>query len=153
MSNLTETRTELSAELHDYLQGPNLVLVTTLDADTGWPTNNLITWVVSLDRRRIRLAADAGGRVLGNIRQNDRVLLTVMTHGACHGIEGHARIVADELEGVSLKLGCAEVEVKAIRDVTFWGGQITAEPQYTVTYDQNLKENLDSTVFQAMRSL
>lgn len=153
LTNMTETRTELSADLHQFLQGPNLVLVTTLDADTGWPTNNLITWVLSVDRSRLRLAADAGGRLLANIRQNDRVLLTVMTRGACHGIEGHARVIADELEGVSLKLGCAEVTVRAVRDVTFWGGEITAEPQYKVTYDQALKEKLDTTVFEAMRTL
>jgi predicted pyridoxine 5'-phosphate oxidase superfamily flavin-nucleotide-binding protein len=153
VSNAAETRTTLSPELNAFLQGPQLVLVTTLDADTKWPTNNLITWVFAKDDATVRLATDAKGRVMGNIRADGRVLLTVMTAGACHTIEGTAKVIADELQGVSLKLACAEVEIKAIRDVTFWGGKITAEPQYDVTYDKALKEKLDTGVFAALRAL
>lgn len=153
MATTTATRTELSAELTAFLQGPQLVLVTTLDEESKWPTNNLITWVVAKDPSTLRLAADAKGRVITNIRADERVLLTVMTGGACHTIEGTARVVAEQLEGPSLKLGCAEVSVKTIRDVTFYGGRITAEPQYEVTYDPSLKEKLDSIVFEAMRSI
>lgn len=153
MATMTEVRSELSAELTDFLQGPQLVLVTTLDHESKWPTNNLITWVVAKEAGTLRLAADAKGRVISNIRADERVLLTVMTAGACHTIEGTARVIADQLEGPSLKLGCAEVRVQAVRDVTFYGGKITAEPQYEVTYDQALKEKLDSSVFDAMRSL
>jgi predicted pyridoxine 5'-phosphate oxidase superfamily flavin-nucleotide-binding protein len=153
MSNGAETRTTLSPELHAFLQGPQLVLVTTLDAESKWPTNNLITWVFAADDATLRLAADAKGRVMGNIRADERVLLTVMTAGACHTIEGTARVVAEELQGLSLKMACAQVQIRAVRDVTFWGGKITAEPQYEVTYDKALKEKLDSGVFAGMRAL
>lgn len=153
MATTSEVPTQLSAELVEFLQRPQLVLVTTLDADTKWPTNNLISWVVAKDPTAIRLAADAKGRLIGNIRSDERVLLTVMAHGACHCIEGTARVVADNLDGVSIKLGCAEVTVKAVRDVTFWGGKITSEPQWTVTYEQALKEKLDTAVFAAMHAL
>ncbi len=153
MGNNNEARTELSQELVSFLQAPQLVLVTTLDAERKWPTNNLITWVYAKDPTTVRLVADAKGRVLGNIRADERVLLTVMAHGACHTIEGTGRIIAEEIQGVSLKLGCAEVKVRAVRDVTFWGGKITAEPQYDVTYDKALKEKLDTGVFEAMKSL
>jgi hypothetical protein len=124
-----------------------------MDLETKWPSNNLITWVLAKDERTVRLAADAKGRILNNIRADNRVLLTVMTQGACHTVQGTARVVADELQGPSLKLGCAEVEVQAVRDVTFWGGKITAEPQYVVTYDCAVKEKLDTAVFGAMRTL
>lgn len=153
VATTTGNRTELSAELTAFLQGPQLVLVTTLDHESKWPTNNLITWVAAQEAGTLRLAADAKGRVISNIRADERILLTVMTAGACHSIEGTARVIADSLEGPSIKLGCAEVTVQAVRDVTFYGGRITAEPQYEVTYDQALKEKLDRTVFEAMRSL
>lgn len=153
MTQALETRVLLSPELTSFLQGPQLVLVTTLDADSKWPTNNLITWVYAKDEATLRLCADAKGRVMNNIRSDDRVLLTVMTGGACHTIEGNAQVIKEELDGVSLKLACAEVQVRTVRDVTFWGGKITAEPQYDVTYDKALKEKLDSGVFGAMKSL
>jgi len=153
VGNTSEVPKLLSAELVEFLQGPQLVLVTTLDSETGGPTNNLITWVVAVDSGRLRLAADARGRVMANIRADGRVLLTVMAHGACHSIEGTARIIADEVKDVNLKLGIAEVQVQAVRNITFWGGQITANPQYDVTYDKALKAKLDTGVFHAMRSL
>lgn len=149
----TQTVTELSPELTEYLQKPQLVLVTTLDADTKWPTNNLITWVLAVDGQRLRLAADAKGRILSNIRADERVLLTVMTGGACHTIEGTGKVVAEQIDGVSLKMGCAQVQVRAVRDVTFFGGQLVQEPAYTVTYDQALKEKLDRSIFSGMRAL
>ncbi|MFZ5817925.1 MAG: pyridoxamine 5'-phosphate oxidase family protein [Bacillota bacterium] len=145
-----ETPTQLSPELVAFLQGPQLVLVTTLDAQTRWPTNNLITWVAAKDSQTLRLAADAKGRVMGNIRADERVLLTVMAHGGCHTIEGTGRVISEEIEGVSLKLAVAEVKVQAVRDVTFWGGRITANPEYDVTYDKGLKEKLDAGVFAAL---
>lgn len=153
MSDKNQAPSQLSNELVEFLQGPQLVLVTTLDAETKWPTNNLITWVMAADAERLRLAADAKGRVMNNIRADERVLLTVMAHGACHTVEGTGRVVAEEIEGVSLKLAVAEVKVKAVRDVTFWGGKITANPTYDVTYDKALKEKLDSGVFAAMKQL
>ncbi|HLN60187.1 MAG TPA: pyridoxamine 5'-phosphate oxidase family protein [Symbiobacteriaceae bacterium] len=152
MSN-ANVRTELSTDLHAFLQGPQLVLVTTLDSETKWPSNNLITWVYAKETGTLRLVADAKGRVMNNIRADERVLLTVMAGEACHVIEGTARVIKDEIEGVSLKLACAELTVKAVRDVTFWGGKLTALPQYEVTYDKALKEKLDTGVFAAMKSL
>lgn len=153
MATVNEGATQLSQELVGYLQAPRLVIVTTLDSDTDWPTNNAITWVIAVDANTVRLAADAKGRVIGNIRADERVLLTVMAHGACHTIEGTGTIVSENLDGVSLKLGCAEVKVRAVRDITFWGGKITQEPEYDVTYDKALKEKLDSGVFAAMKNL
>lgn len=153
MGNNNAARPALSPELTAFLQGPNLVLITTLDSQTQWPTNNLITWVLAKESQTLRLCADSKGRVLGNIRADERILLTVMTGGACHTIEGTAQVIAEEISGTSIKLGVAEVQVKAVRDVTFFGGKLTQEPAYTVTYDLALKEKLDASVFEAMRSL
>jgi hypothetical protein len=149
----TQLPTQLSPELVRHLQAPRLVLVTTIDAETKWPSHNLITWVYAVDEGRIRLAADAKGRLMANIRADERVLLSLFALGACYAIEGTARVIAENLEGVSLKLACAEVAVKAVRDVTFFGGKITQEPDFDVTYDKALKEKLDTGVFNAMKGL
>ena len=146
-----EAMARMSDELVQHLQGPQPVLVTTLDAETNWPTNNLITWVRAIDGDTLRLVADATGRVIENIRADGRVLLTVMATGACHCIAGDATVTATQIEGPSLKLGMAEVKVRNVRDVMFWGGKLTAGPTYDVTYGQTTKEKLDRQVFDAMR--
>jgi predicted pyridoxine 5'-phosphate oxidase superfamily flavin-nucleotide-binding protein len=151
MVTTTPARQRLSQELNAHLQRPQLVLVTTLDSESKWPSNNLITWVTAIDEGRVRLAADSGGRILRNIQADDRVLLTVIAEGACHSIEGRARMLTELLEGPTLKLGCAEVQVEAVRDVTFVGGRVTTPPAYEVTYDPAMKEQLDRAVFEAMK--
>lgn len=151
MPTQTAAASLLSRELTEYLQGPQLVMVTTLDAETKWPTNNLITWVLARDERTLRLVADAEGRVLQNIRDDARVVLTVMTPGACHAIEGRGAVVAERLDAVSIKAGMAEIRVETVRDVTFYGGRVTEPPRYEVTFDQQMKEKLDREVFDAMR--
>lgn len=153
MADTNQAPTALSPELLAFLQAPTPVLVTTIDAETGWPSNNLITWVVATEPTRLRLATETRGRVMTNIRSDARILLTVMTHGACHTVEGTAKVIADDLAGVSLKLSCAEVAIQAVRDVTFWGGKLVAEPQFDVTYDKELKAKLDTGVFKAMKEL
>ncbi|MGE5675866.1 MAG: pyridoxamine 5'-phosphate oxidase family protein [Mycobacterium leprae] len=148
-----QAETVLSDELVAFLQGPRLVLVTTMDAETGWPTNNLITWVLAVDNHTLRLASDAGGRIMANIKADQKILLTCMAYGACHCISGVGRPASDALPEVQPKMACVEVSVRTVRDVTFWGGRITAEPQYDVNYDQALKEKMDNAVFTAMRGL
>lgn len=153
MSDTNQSPAALSPELVAFLQQPRLVLVTTIDAETGWPTNNLITWTYAKDGETVLLAADARGRVMRNIRANERVLLTFMAEEACHAVEGSAQVVQEEVPGVSLKLSVAQVSVRAVRNITFWGGRITTLPEYDVTYDRALKEKLDGGVFAAMRAL
>lgn len=153
MVSAQEAPSALSPELMAFLRKPQPVLLTTVDGESRWPANALITWVWAKDEKTVRFASDARGRVMANVRADGRVLLTIYAAGACHAIAGQAKLVAEELQGVSLKLSCAEVAVEAVRDVTFWGGRITAEPQYDVTYDKGLKEKLDTAVFAALQSL
>jgi predicted pyridoxine 5'-phosphate oxidase superfamily flavin-nucleotide-binding protein len=149
---MAEPMTTLSPELQQFLQSANMVLVTTLDAETKGPTNNLITWVLAKDERTVRLAADARGRLMNNIRADGRVLLTVMTAGSVWSIQGTARVTVENLEGPSLKLAMAEVAVERVYDIMFWGGQLAQEPAARVTYDPALKEKLDTAVFGALRA-
>lgn len=153
MSDKSQAPDELSPELIAFLQEARLVLVTTIDADTQWPSNNLITWVYARDGETLFLAAEARGRIMRNIRADERVLLTFMSGESCYTVEGKAKVAAEEVPGVSLKLAVAQVKVQAVRDVTFWGGRLTALPEYDVTYERSLKQKLDGGVFAAMKAL
>lgn len=149
---MAEPMTTLQPELQAFLQSPNMVLVTSLDAATKDPSNHLITWVLAVDERTIRLAADARGRLMQNLRADGRVLLTIMTAGSVFSISGEARVIQDQLEGPSLKLAMAEVAVNGVQDIMFWGGQLAVPPAARVTYDAALKEKLDTAVLAAMRA-
>jgi predicted pyridoxine 5'-phosphate oxidase superfamily flavin-nucleotide-binding protein len=107
VSGTNQSPAALSPELVAFLQRPRLVLVTTIDAETGWPTNNLITWTYAKDAGTLLLAADGKGRIMRNIRANERVLLTFMAEEACHAVEGTAQVVLEDVPGVSLKLAVA----------------------------------------------
>lgn len=148
---MSEPMTTLPPELQQYLQRSNMVLVTTLDSETKGPTNNLITWVLAKDEKTLRLAADAKGRLMSNIRADGRVVLTVMTAGSVFSIQGTAQVTVENVEGVSLKLAIADVAIERVWDIMFWGGKLVTEPQSTVTYDAALKEKLDTGVFAALR--
>jgi len=142
----------MSADLIGFLQQPRPVLITTLDAETSWPTNNLISWLVAADESTIRFASDHDGRLIENVRADHRVLVTVMAGDSCHAIEGEAKVLKDEMEGLELALGCIEVQVRGVRDVMFYGGKLVSEPKFDVTYDQSLKMTLDTSVFNALRT-
>lgn len=49
-----ETPTTLSPELFEHLQGEQLVLLGTVDAETKAPSVNAISWVKSLSEGKIR---------------------------------------------------------------------------------------------------
>jgi len=151
--NVNAPTTGMSKDLVGFLQEPRPVLITTLDAETNWPTNNLISWLIAKDESTIRLASDHDGRLIENVRADNRVLVTVMAGGACHAIEGEATVIKDKIEGLELALGCVEVQVRAVRDVMFYGGKLVAEPKFGVTYDPSLKESLDSSVLQSLRTI
>ena len=153
MSEKNLAPSALSPELVAFLQEARLVLVTSLDAETQWPSNNLITWVYAKDAETLFLAAEAKGRIMRNIRADGRLLLTFMAGESCYTVEGTGAVATEEVPGVSLKLAIAEVKVQAVRNITFWGGRITTLPAYDVSYDKSLKEKLDGGVFAAMRAL
>ena len=99
-----KTATELSEALFTKLQSETLVLLHTIDAETGAPTSSAISWVYAPDRNKIRFALDQRSRLVNNIRNNEQVALTVFATGTIHSIHGRAQLVTEALEGVPFKL-------------------------------------------------
>lgn len=153
MANQNGPLTALPEELLKVLREPCAVLVTTIVPESGLPANNLISWAYAPSESAVRIATDSKGLVARNVRENGKMLVTIFAAGACWSIEGGARIISDELPGCQLKLACSELSIEAVRNITFWGGVITAAPQFDVTYDKALKEKLDGQVMTALHSL
>lgn len=145
--------TTLPAELLKALREPCALLVTTVSAETGLPMNNLISWAYAPSDSTVRLATDNKGLVARNVRANGKMLVSLFAAHACWSIEGTAQITSEELPGCQLKLACSELTIEAVRNITFWGGVITATPQFDVTYDKALKEKLDGQVMGALQTL
>ncbi|HZG55891.1 pyridoxamine 5'-phosphate oxidase family protein [Paenibacillus sp.] len=148
---MSEVVTVLSSELISQLNDEKLVILGTIDAETGGPVANAISWVYAPNERTMRFAVDGRSRIAGNVRANPRVNATLFAAGSVHTVYGAAKIVKDALEGVPFALVCIDIEVESVRDSMFYGARISVEPAYEKTYDKRAAEKLDNQVFAAMK--
>lgn len=148
---MAETMTALSEQLFSQLQKEAFVQLCTIDAESGAPAVNAISWIYAVSPTRLRFAVDQRSRIIGNVRQNPPVTITVFGAGSLYAVYGKANIVADALEGVPFKLTCIDIEINAVRDAMFYGSRISVEPEYEKTYDKRAAEKLDGQVFAAMQ--
>lgn len=148
---MSETPNYLSEELLPYLQKETLVLLSTIDFETGAPNVSAISWVYATESQIVRFAVDQRSRIVSNVRHKPSVALTIMGNGTVNTIAGDAHIIAETLEEVPLKLACIEVKINAVRDAMFYGSRISVEPQYEKTYDKRAAGRLDNQVFSAIK--
>lgn len=145
-----EIPTTLSSELFEYLQGEQLVLLGTVDAETKAPSINAISWVKSLSPDKIRFTVTNNSRIVTNIQDNPNVVLTVVGLETVFSINGKANILENSMEGVPLKLAKIEVEIEHVFESMFWGAKIVQEPVYEKTYNEKKAKELDKQVYNAL---
>lgn len=148
---MPEIVTELSDNLFKYLQKDAFVLLGTMDAESGGPANNAISWIYAVDSRKIRFAVDQRSRIITNIRQNPNVSIVFFASGTVNAVFGKAAVLTDALEDVPFKLACIDVDVDLVRDVMFYGSRISVEPEFEKTYDKRAADKLDLQVFGSMK--
>lgn len=142
---------ELPAELVSFLQGNRLVLLATADVEGGPANVHAVSWVVATDPHTVRLAADARSRLVRNIRADGRVVLVVPGAGGCWSAICRAELEQDNLSGTPLHLAGFHLEVEVVRDVMFFGAELTQAPAYGVSYDPAAAARLDEQVYAALR--
>ncbi|MEF3305508.1 pyridoxamine 5'-phosphate oxidase family protein [Paenibacillus sp. GYB003] len=148
---MAETITALSEQQMAQLQKEKLVLLATVDAESGFPSVSAISWVYAGGADRIRFAIDQRSRIVANMTKHPKVTLTFFGDGKVNAVYGTAAVVTEALEGVPFKLACYDVSVEAVRDAMFYGSRISVEPEYEKTYDKRAAEKLDGQVFAAMK--
>jgi hypothetical protein len=148
---MAEAITALTEQLISNLQKETLVILSTIDAETGFPNVNAISWVYAVDPGTIRFAVDARSRIVSNLVQHPKTSLTVFEGGSVYAVYGTAVQKAESLEGVPFKLSCFDVNIDVVRDAMFYGARISVEPEYEKTYDKRAAEKLDGQVFDAMK--
>lgn len=148
---MNKTLTALPDDLFAQLQKEKLVLLATVDAETGGPAMNAISWVYAVDPATIRFAIDARSRIVANLAAQPRVALTFFGSGSVHSCIGSVRVVAEALEDVPFKMVCYDLKIESVRNTMFYGARIIAEPEYEKTYDKRAAERLDNQVYAAMK--
>ncbi|MDM5189660.1 pyridoxamine 5'-phosphate oxidase family protein [Bacillus sp. DX4.1] len=151
MANVVEPA--LTDSLVQSLREENIVTIATTDYEKAVPNVSAISWVYAMNETSIRFAVDQRSRIVENLRHHATLVLTVMANESVFSISGKAKIVADRMEGISLKLTLVEVSVQEVRDVMFYGAKLTIEPKYEKTYDPRAAAKLDNQVLTVMKEL
>ncbi|MCA0987735.1 pyridoxamine 5'-phosphate oxidase family protein [Guptibacillus algicola] len=142
--------TELTDDLTAFLEGEKLVMLSTIDHETGMPNVSAISWVKALNTKNIRFSVTTNSRTVENVKENHGVVLSIIGLETVYSIQGKASILEEAMSGVSLKLAKINVEVEQVLESMFWGAKITAEPQYEKTYNKEKAKALDEEVYQAL---
>lgn len=145
-----ETPTKLSPELFEHLQGEQLVLLGTVDAESNAPSVNAISWVKSLSEEKIRFTVTNNSRIVANIQANPNVVMTVVGLETVYSINGKANILENAMADVPLKLAKIEVDIEHVFESMFWGAKIVQEPVYEKTYNEKKAKELDEQVYSAL---
>lgn len=148
---MAETLTALTDAQFAAMQGETFVLLHTIDAETGSPTTNAISWIFAPNPSVLRFAVDGRSRLVANLKNNPSVAVTLFAGGTVQAVYGTASVVTDAMEGVPFRLVCFDIAISAVRDAMFYGARLTALPEYEKTYDKRAADKLDGQVFEAMK--
>lgn len=141
----------LLPDLFEALQKERFALFSTVNADTGAPFMNTVSWIFAPDEKTIRMAIDSRSKMIENINKNSFVSIAVFVLGSTYTISGKARIAVERLEDVPIKASMIEMTVIEVRDVMFYGSKIVKEPVYEKTYDRQAALKLDRQVMSALK--
>lgn len=148
---MSEVVTQLSDSLFASFQSETFVLLSTVDQETGGPTSSALSWIYAVDPSRLRLAIDHRSRLVGNIKAQPKVTVSVFHEDMIYAINGVAHVVQDPLAGVPFAMCCFDIEVEAVRHALFCGAKVECAPTYAKVYDQRAADMLDDQVFSAMK--
>ncbi len=148
---MNEMMTTLNETLYQSLQAQKLVLLGTVDAESGAPTQHAISWVYALSNDQLRSAVDSRSRRVVNLQKTPQASIVAFAGQSVYSIEGKAMVHEQQLTDVPLKLSCIDFAITSVRDIMFYGSKIIAEPVCEKTYDERAAAKLDGQVFDAMK--
>ncbi len=123
IGNITST---LPEKLNGYLRPGAPGLMLTVGAD-GYATS-AYTWVVSLDKKRLRFGVDYGGSAMANIQRTSQVSLQIIGPGdVSYLIKGKSRQIKDRIDASEpASIMMFEMEVMGTKDQSWAGVSTTA---------------------------
>ncbi|ADU29141.1 pyridoxamine 5'-phosphate oxidase family protein [Evansella cellulosilytica] len=147
---MAKQETKLSQELVAALQGETIVSLITNDPEKKQPDLSVISWVAATeDGEKIKFAVGHNAHSAQNIQADPNVVLGITGAGSCYSVRGKGT-VSDVIEK-TMKFRVVTVDIESVEDVIFYGGKITAEPQFEKTYDPKLAAQLDEEVYSMLK--
>lgn len=148
---VNQVEPKLLQPLVDFLQTERIVLLSTIDYETGAPNVSAISWVYAKNAQTILFSVDNRSRIVKNIKHNPKIVISLMANESIYSISGDAQIIQERMENIPLKLALIKLDIHEVRDVMFYGSKITVLPRYDKTYDLNAAKKLDNQVMEAMK--
>lgn len=147
---MSKVLTELTPEMVEALQGKSIVLLNVVEKESGAIYSTALSWVFAVNATTIRFAIDAKSDFIKIIEQDPAVLMNFVAQESVFSVTGKASVKVAKTEELTLKLALLEVEVEGIRDIIFYGGKITTNPEFIKTYNADLAKKLDNEVKEAI---
>ncbi|MEH7252555.1 hypothetical protein V7111_10565 [Neobacillus niacini] len=144
--------TALTEEMKEVLQGQTIVFCNAHHQEIGKVLSSALSWVFAVNDHTVRFAVDSKSKLLDIVKGNGEISLSFFVKGSVYSISGPASLITEKADNMMLKMAIVEVEVNEVRDITFYGAQITQEPQFIKTYKESLIKKLDYEVKEAVYS-
>ncbi|AMM44813.1 FMN-binding protein [Bacillus phage SP-15] len=140
----------MDEKLMQAFDGNQVVLVTTKNSESQYPQTTSVSWIKALDNSSLRLATGFRSALVKNVREDDFISVAIMANETVYAIYGHAKILVDKMDGVSVPMTLIEIDIESIYKTMFWGAKVTAYPEYVKTYNVDKAEKLDEEVYSVL---
>jgi hypothetical protein len=114
----------LPTRVLEFLRGGYPVVAATVDED-GAPMTTLVTWIVAIDARTLRLAMSKGAS-LRNVERQPTMSFEILGEGFVWGVRGTARVVKETMETCPFPSAVVEIALTEVRDHSHRGVIVTA---------------------------
>ncbi|WHY67702.1 hypothetical protein [Neobacillus sp. SuZ13] len=149
---MNSVETVLTEEMKEMLQGQTIVFCNVYHPQVGKVLSSALSWVFAIDNNTIRFAVDSKSKILDIVRNHGDVILSFFASESVYSVSGPSSLVVEKADKMTLKMAIIEVDVKEVRNITFYGAQITQEPRFIKTYKESLIKKLDNEVKEAVFS-
>ena len=143
----------LTQEMEELLQGQTLVFCHTYSKSLGKIISTALSWVFAIDSKTVRFAVDCKSKIVEAVNDQSEITLSFVGNGSIYSLSGPSKVRVEKTEEMTLKMAIIEIEVEDLRDITFYGAQITQNPQFIKTYKESLIKKLDNEVKEAIYHL
>ncbi|TCZ67579.1 hypothetical protein E0485_24910 [Paenibacillus albiflavus] len=149
---MSKVLTELTPEMMSVLQGQAIVLLNVVHKPSNTIYSTALSWVYAEDATKIRFAIDSKSDFITIIEEDPKLVMNFIALESVYSVVGTANVVVKETEDTTLKLTIVEVQIDQIRDIMFYGGKVTTNPEFIKTYKPELVVKLDEEAKQAVLS-
>jgi hypothetical protein len=143
---------ELPDPVVDFLRGGEICALTTLD-DDGAPTCDLLSWIMALDNKTVRLTLHPQSPPYKNLLERDFAAVQIIGPDLAYCIKGKARLTKEKLESLNFTMSFFDMKVDEVRENMFHANHLTGSiPFEVIDKAVDMHADFDKGVLDEMRS-